>query len=72
LLPSKKRKKGDRTVNSDEILAIVKKRRDDFFDSQIAGTAEDPLEYTSADVKRAIADEYDSFLLEIQSGNPQP
>lgn len=58
-------------MDSDEIIAIIKKRRDDFFDSQIAGTAEDPFEYTSADVKRAIADEYDSLLLEIQAGNPQ-
>jgi hypothetical protein len=59
-------------VHSDDIIATIKKRRDDFFDSQIAGTAADPLEYTSADVKRAIADEYDSLLLEIKAGKPQP
>ena len=52
-------------MTSSEIVTIIKKRRDDFFDAQIGGTSNDPLEYTSADVKRAIADEYDSLLLEI-------
>jgi hypothetical protein len=58
-------------MDSDKSITIIKKRRDGFFDSQIAETAEDPFEYTSAGVKRAIADEYDSLLLEIQAGNPQ-
>ena len=57
-------------MNSSEIITTIQKRRDDFFDSQIAGTADDPLEYTAADVKRAIADEYDSLLQEIGVENP--
>jgi len=52
------------------IIAILKKRRDEFFDAQIAGTADDPLEFTAADVKRAIADEYDSLLQEVGAQNP--
>jgi len=58
-------------VDASEIIAIIKKRRDDYFDSQIAGTASDPLVYTAAEVSRAIADEYDSLLLEIQEEKPE-
>jgi hypothetical protein len=50
-----------------EIISIIQKRRDEFFDSQISGTAEDPLTHTSADISRAIADEYDSLLEEIKA-----
>jgi hypothetical protein len=57
-------------MDANRIVAIIKKRRDDYFDAQIAGTADDPLEYTSAGVKRAIADEYDSLLEEIHA-NPE-
>jgi hypothetical protein len=55
-----------------EIISIIQKRRDEFFDSQISGTAEDPLTHTSADVSRAIADEYDSLLEEIKRAKRLP
>jgi hypothetical protein len=57
---------------ADEIITIIKRRREHFFDSQIAGTADDPAEYSAADVSRAIADEYDSLLAEIQEVGRSP
>ncbi len=54
-------------MNANEIVASIRKRRDNFLDAQIIGTAEDPLEYSAASVSRAIADEYDSLLAEIDS-----
>jgi len=42
-----------------------------FFDAQGVGTAEDPLEYSAASLARAIADEYDSQLAEIEAGKPK-
>ena len=62
---------GGPVMDENEIIAIVRKRRDNFFDAQIAGTAEDPLEYSAASVNMAIADEYDSLLLEIQGQKPE-
>lgn len=56
-------------VDAIEIIAAIKRRRDSFFDSQIVGTSEDPLEYSAAGLSRAIADEYDSLLVEIQGPN---
>ena len=52
-------------MDSEEIITRIKKRRDEFFDRQIAGDASYPLEYSAASVNRAIADEYDSLLLDI-------
>jgi len=60
---------GKYNMDAGEIIAAIKKRRDSFFDSQIAGTSEDPLEYSAAGLSRAVADEYDSLLLEIQGDN---
>ena len=48
------------------IVAAIRRRRDYFFDAQICGTAEDPLEYSAASLARAIADEFDSLLAEVE------
>jgi hypothetical protein len=53
-------------MEADKIVEIIKKRRDQFWDSQIVGTGADPLTATGADVARAIADEYDDLLAEIE------
>lgn len=58
-------------MDSKEIIANIKKRRNEFFDRQSAGDASDPLEYSAASVNRAIADEYDSLLLDISGQVPE-
>ena len=55
-------------MDAQQIIKIIKRRREDFFDSQKAGTADDPLVYTVADRSRAISDEYDELLEEIERG----
>lgn len=57
-------------MDANEILAAIRRRRDNFFDTQGAGTTEDPLEFSAAEVARAIADEYDSLLAEVEAGTP--
>lgn len=54
-------------MDIDEIMKIIKARRETFFDPQIVGTANDPLVATAADVARSISDEYDSLLAEIEA-----
>jgi hypothetical protein len=54
-------------MDAQSIIALIRRRREAFFDSQISGTASDPLVATGADVSRAIADEYDSLLAEIEN-----
>ena len=51
-------------MDSEEIIVLIRTRRDHFFDAQVAGTPDDALEYSAADLSRAIADEYDSLLVE--------
>lgn len=58
-------------MDADVIISIIRKRRDEFFDRQSAGDASDPLEYSAASVNRAIADEYDSLLLDILGQAPE-
>jgi len=58
-------------MDANEIVGAIRRRRDYFFDAQIAGTAEDPLEYSAASLARAIADEYDSLLAEIEPNKPR-
>jgi len=58
-------------MDASEIITAIRRRRDHFFDVQGAGTAEDPPEYSAAEVARAIADEYDSLLAEIEAGKPK-
>ena len=55
-------------MDAEEIIKTIRKRREGYFDSQIMGTAEDPKVYSAADLARAISDEYDSLLSEIESG----
>jgi hypothetical protein len=53
-------------MDAGEIIAIIKRRRDDLFESTAGGGSEDPREYSAADVSNAIASEYDSLLREVQ------
>jgi hypothetical protein len=53
-------------MDTDQIIAMIKRRRDDFFGSTAGSSSEDPLEYSAADMNCAIANEYGSLLLEIQ------
>jgi hypothetical protein len=55
-------------MDAQQIIDVIKKRRDDFFDAQIMGTADDPKVWSEADAKRLIADEYDLLLEEIKTG----
>lgn len=57
-------------MDSNIFIATIRRRRDHFLDAQGVGTAEDPLEFSAAEVSRAIADEYDSLLAEIQRSEP--
>ncbi len=53
-------------MTADEIIALIKNRREKFFDAQILGTADDPPVASQAGVYRAISDEYDDLLAEIE------
>jgi hypothetical protein len=53
------------SMEASQIVEVIKRRRDTFWDRQIVGTASDLLTYSDAGVARAIADEYDSLLAEI-------
>ena len=56
-----------KTMNAGQIIDAIKRRRNQFFDTQIVGNADDPKLYSDFDVARAISDEYDSLLAEIGS-----
>jgi len=58
-------------MNASEIVEVIKRRRDEFWDLQIVGTASDPLDYSAADLARAKADEYDRLLVEIGAITPR-
>jgi hypothetical protein len=51
-------------MNASEIVEIIKRRRDSFWDRQTIGTLSDDLVYSEADMARAMADEYDGLLVE--------
>jgi len=53
-------------VDAVEIINIINRRKDEFYDLQLIGTADDPLVFTEAGVARAKADEYESLLAEIE------
>ena len=55
-------------MDTKEIIRVIKRRRDKFFEDQALGTAHDPLTHTAADAFRVVADEYDSLLKEIKAG----
>ena len=52
-------------MDTSNIVDVIKKRRDMFWDRQILGAASDPPVYSAAELARAIADEYDSLLIEL-------
>jgi hypothetical protein len=54
-----------------QIVEAIKQRRDLFWDRQVLGTASDPLVYSEAALARAIADEYDSLLVQLGAITPQ-
>jgi hypothetical protein len=54
-----------------QIVEAIKQRRDRFWDRQTFGTASDPPVYSEAELARAIADEYDSLLVQLGVITPQ-
>jgi len=52
-------------MDTSQIVDVIRKRRDMFWDRQILGAASDPPVYSEAELARAIADEYDSLLIEL-------
>jgi hypothetical protein len=48
-----------------QIVEAIKQRRDLFWDRQVHGTASDPILYSEAELARAMADEYDSLLVQL-------
>jgi hypothetical protein len=48
-----------------QIVEAIKQRRDQFWDRQTLGTSSDPPVYSEAELARAIADEYDSLLIQL-------
>jgi hypothetical protein len=58
-------------MNASEIVEVIKRRRDSFWDLQIEGTSSDDPVYSGADLARAKADEYDDLLVEIGAITPQ-
>ena len=58
-------------MDAAQIVEAIKQRRDLFWDRQVLGTASDPLVYSEAELARAIADEYDSLLVQLGAITPQ-
>lgn len=58
-------------MDASQIVEAIEKRRDLCWDRQVLGTASDPLLYSEADLARAIADEYDSLLVQLGAMTPQ-
>ena len=54
-----------------QIVDAIKQRRDLFWDRQVLGTASDPPLFSEAAFARAIADEYDSLLVQLGAISPQ-
>ena len=52
-------------MEAKQIIEIIKKRRDEFWDRQIGSSTSDPDNGAAAQRARDIADEYDSLLAEI-------
>lgn len=57
-------------MDAAQIVETIKHRRDLFWDRQILGTASDPPVYSEAEMARAIADEYDSLLIQLGANTP--
>jgi hypothetical protein len=54
-----------------QIVEAIKQRRDLFWDRQILGKASDSAVYSEAELARALADEYDSLLIQLGVVTPQ-
>lgn len=52
-------------MDAKQIIEIIKKRRDDYWDRQIGSSHSDPDNLEAAQRARGIAEEYDSLLAEI-------
>ncbi len=53
-------------MNSDAIIALIRKHRDSFWDAQLAPPGSDMDTLEAAQRARDIADEYDRLLAEIE------
>jgi hypothetical protein len=53
-------------MDAKQIIAIIKRRRDEFWDRQVGGSTSDPDHGEAAQRARDIADEYDDLLAEIE------
>ena len=58
-------------MDTSQIVESIKQRRDLYWDRQIMGTASDPAVYSEAELARAIAEEYDSLLIQLGVITPQ-
>ena len=54
------------SVNASRIIQLIRGRREKFFEAQMLSNEDDPVIATQADLARAIADEYDDLLSEIE------
>jgi hypothetical protein len=52
-------------MDAQQIIAIITRRRDEFWDRQVGGSTSDPDQGEAAQRARDIADEYDELLAEI-------
>ena len=52
-------------MDAKQIIEIIKRRRDEFWDRQVGGATSDPDHGEAAQRARDMADEYDDLLAEI-------
>jgi len=52
-------------MDAEQIIALIKKRRNEFWDRQVGSSASDPDNGEAAQRATEIADEYDDLLAEI-------
>jgi hypothetical protein len=52
-------------MDAKQIISIIKRRRDEFWDRQVGASTSDPDNGEAAQRARDIADEYDDLLAEI-------
>ena len=58
--------KNNRDADANNVIRLIREHREKFFEAQILSNEDDPLVATQAEVSRAIADEYDDLLSEIE------
>jgi hypothetical protein len=66
-----KPRKASNFMDALQIVEAIKQRRDLFWDRQVLGTASESPLYSEAELARAIADEYDSLLVQLGAITPQ-